>query len=66
MKHQVAAATPKCFENWCHRFDNVFFRQVKNIPNKNCSKDKAGLPAVPRSWSAHRYWGDRGTLPLFG
>jgi len=27
MKHQVAAAMPKCFENWCRRFDDLFSRQ---------------------------------------
>ncbi|MBV8885973.1 MAG: transposase [Chroococcidiopsidaceae cyanobacterium CP_BM_RX_35] len=27
MKEQVAAAMPQCFENWCHRFDDVFSRQ---------------------------------------
>lgn len=27
MKHQVGAAMPKCFENWCRRFDNLFSRQ---------------------------------------
>jgi len=26
MKHQVAAAMPKFFENWCHRFDDLFSR----------------------------------------
>lgn len=26
MKHQVAAAMPKCFENWCRRFDDLFSR----------------------------------------
>lgn len=27
MKEQVPAAMPKCFENWCCRFDDVFSRQ---------------------------------------
>lgn len=27
MKEQVLAAMPKCFENWCRRFDDVFSRQ---------------------------------------
>lgn len=26
MKEQVLAAMPKCFENWCRRFDDVFSR----------------------------------------
>lgn len=26
MKHQVVAAMPRCFENWCGRFDNLFSR----------------------------------------
>jgi len=29
MKHQVVAAMPKCFENWCRRFDDVFCRQAQ-------------------------------------
>jgi hypothetical protein len=29
MKHQVGAAMPKCFENWCRRFDDLFSRQAQ-------------------------------------
>ncbi|MEH1901865.1 MAG: transposase [Nostoc sp.] len=29
MKHQVRAAMPKFFENWCRRFDDLFSRQVQ-------------------------------------
>lgn len=27
MKDQLPAAMPKCFENWCRRFDDLFSRQ---------------------------------------
>jgi len=27
VKEQVPSAMPQCFENWCHRFDDVFSRQ---------------------------------------
>ena len=30
MKHQVGAAMPKCFENWCRRFDDLFSRQAQS------------------------------------
>lgn len=29
MKHQVPAAMPPCFENWCRRFDDVFSRAIQ-------------------------------------
>ena len=29
MKHQVGAAMPPCFENWCRRFDDLFSRQIQ-------------------------------------
>ncbi|MBP5975317.1 hypothetical protein HW132_21910 [Brasilonema sp. CT11] len=48
MKHQVAAAMPKDFENWCRRFDELFSRQVQ----------RQGLREyqVPCAKSLKRHW----------
>jgi len=40
MKHQVAAAMPKCFENWCSRFDDLknVISTLSCSPRANASK----------------------------